>query len=127
MGSLPVGRLSSMICSSERLSRCLTTPRSEFPCAAIRIRFPDLASRPAQKLTGKIVCLFLIIESLWSYLLDLGNDDVVPVGEGALNGQLEGLVHGELLLARLVLVALILEANDTLAYWPIPTRDIFAF
>ncbi len=63
---------------------------------------------------------------MWSYLLDLGNDDVVPVGEGALNGELEGLVHGELLLARLVLVALILETNETLST-SLPTRVIFAF
>ena len=31
-----------MISSSERLSRCLTTPRREFPWAAIKIFFPAL-------------------------------------------------------------------------------------
>jgi hypothetical protein len=70
--------------------------------------------------------VFFTKESLWSYLLDLGNDDVVPVGKGALNGQLEGLVHGELLLARLVLVALILETKYTLST-SLPTSVIFAF
>ncbi len=42
-------------------------------------------------------------------LLDLRNDDVVPVGQGPLDSELEGLEHGELFLAGLVLVTLILK------------------
>ena len=39
---LPVGRFSFIMASSDKLSRCLTIPRREFPWAAMRILFPSL-------------------------------------------------------------------------------------
>lgn len=41
--------------------------------------------------------------------LDLGHDHVVPVGQGTLNGQLEGLEHRELLGLRLFGVARVFD------------------
>ena len=93
-----------MMASSVMQSRCFTMPRRELPWAATRILLPAWQEQKINLMIIMVDCrLSMHVCFDFSYL-ELGHDDLVPVRQRPLDGQLQGLAARELGVGGSVLV-----------------------
>ena len=93
-----------MMASSVMQSRCFTMPRRELPWAATRILLPAWQEQKINLMIIMVDCrLSMHVCFDFSYL-ELGHDDLVPVWQRSLYGQLQGLAARELGVRGAVLV-----------------------